>query len=786
MSDELRDAFATILQEYPKDASNPSRAMSDHVRGAFDTIQERLETKLALRATNEYAVEDNADHLKAGNKSALIQFDPGRKARNERNPLLYVSIVFPPDMSGVVLALTDVRPSDSGPDDEEKTRQRENLRALLGQETDLAWEFESSTPRALAGDNADSGTRQLARGTLFHEFYRADDLPSDRELVKKLDALLRLEERYVEKFQSKDLLETEEVRDREVPTTRREAPEGSLEEESVVEQLEGEIPETRNLLLYGPPGTGKTYSTARRAVELCGELERGQEVERRELMRRYRRLRSQGRIEFVTFHQSFGYEEFVEGIRPVMAEDGGDSDKTGDDVQYEYDTGVFKRIALLAASEGLDLKRDDQQFEARWRALQQRVEEEREVTCKSKKAKYRVETVDRDRFRLVRIDGESSTTYTVEKKTVKRWWNNRHELGDNFHRLGRDRVDSVMSRPGNFTPNWVMYRLILEQGTTEPSSVAGVGRSVQRGSHDQRIADAATYLDERREERSTDAFTGFEGARQYVLIIDEINRGNISKILGELITLLEPDKRLTRDDELLVSLPYSKETFGVPPNLHLLGTMNTADRSIALLDAALRRRFEYEEMMPSAEVVTNVLLDGWEVETADELDDDRRYLLNLAPALMETINRRIEFLYDRDHQIGHSYFLEAEDLESLRQAFVDRIIPLLKEYFYGAWHQLGLVLGCPVDRRGNPQRERTDEHVFDESGDYRAPMVRVDTLDEQDVLRTDHPDFEDRQTSWEIQPEFKNPEESTELKPFFEGVLDPDVVEQVQNGTYVG
>ena len=171
--------------------------------------------------------------------------------------------------------------------------------------------------------------------------------------------------------------------------------------------------------------------------------------------------------------------------------------------------------------------------------------------------------------------------------------------------------------------------------------------------------------------------------KNHVIIIDEINRGNISKIFGELITLIEPSKRLfTKNDEhpKKVTLPYSKKSFGVPKNLYILGTMNTADKSIALLDSALRRRFSFTEMLPKSSVIKNkISITGIEVDK-----------------LFETINSRIEFLIDKDHTIGHSYFLKIKDnpsIEALALTFINEIIPLLTEYFYGDFEKIQLVLG---------------------------------------------------------------------------------------------
>jgi 5-methylcytosine-specific restriction protein B len=219
------------------------------------------------------------------------------------------------------------------------------------------------------------------------------------------------------------------------------------------------------------------------------------------------------------------------------------------------------------------------------------------------------------------------------------------------------------------------------------------------------------------------------------LIIDEINRGNVSKILGELITLLESDKRLGARSELKLPLTYSPgHRFAVPPNLHVLGTMNTADRSIALMDVALRRRFTFEELMPQTDVIRTILSDN-KVDAA---------VVDLTTDLFATLNHRIRFLYDRDHQLGHAYFLDVASLEGLRKVMVDRVIPLLQEYFYGAWPKIAIVLGCPYDEAGRPLRKG---HLVEKTGAgqaYAAPMILADVFGEEATLGFDHDDYENR------------------------------------------
>ena len=260
-----------------------------------------------------------------------------------------------------------------------------------------------------------------------------------------------------------------------------------------------------NTILYGPPGTGKTYSTTRRCIEICdGKTGRSDE----DVRERYKELLKEGRVEFVTFHQSYGYEEFVEGLRPETGEGAGFRLKPTD--------GVLKRIA------------------------------DRARECKA-------------------------------------------------------------SLP-------------------------------------------------------------------HVLVIDEINRANVSKVLGELVTLLEEDKR----EKVAVTLPYSPGPFTLPTNLHVLGTMNTADRSIALLDTALRRRFEFEELPPDPDLLKKV--EGIDL-----------------PAVLRAVNERLEYLIDRDHLIGHAWLMGAKTKAGVDHIMRRKIIPLIAEYFHDDWNKVRAVLGGAGD-----------------------------------------------------------------------------------------
>ena len=210
-----------------------------------------------------------------------------------------------------------------------------------------------------------------------------------------------------------------------------------------------------------------------------------------------------------------------------------------------------------------------------------------------------------------------------------------------------------------------------------------------------------------------------EEKSNYVLIIDEINRGNIANIFGELITLIEPSKRAGKSEALSVTLPYSKETFSVPDNLYIIGTMNTADRSLALMDTALRRRFHFIEMMPQPELLADIKVEGVDIQR-----------------LLERMNARITALYDREHTLGHAFFIPLHGeptLTKLREIFERQILPLLQEYFFEDWNKIRLVVGKTlvieetvaidlfdeaVDGMVNPKTYRLNLPALDQAATY--------------------------------------------------------------------
>ncbi len=369
-----------------------------------------------------------------------------------------------------------------------------------------------------------------------------------------------------------------------------------------------------NQILYGPPGTGKTYSVISKALEI---IEGNASNDRS----KFREYVESGQIKFVTFHQSYGYEEFVEGIKAK-------NDANGN-LQYEVEEGIFKVICQTAKKKN-------------------------EIIVKTKDDN---KIIDEDNFKelydsYVLTLPEYSTSPSSKILTT--------QTGYEFHLYKNTTPSIVVRAKSGSTPMSVAYSKLKR--------VLFDGEEYAYPSYEPKIIDDMKL--------DIQKHTVDNSSKNYVLIIDEINRGNISKIFGELITLIEPSKRLGADDEIMVELPYSKEKFGVPSNLYIIGTMNTADRSIALMDTALRRRFEFVEMMPEYDNLNEINIEG----------------INIGE-MLKTINERIEYLYDRDHTIGHAYFMGVTDMGALANVFKNKILPLLQEYFYDDWEKIRLVLG---------------------------------------------------------------------------------------------
>ena len=344
----------------------------------------------------------------------------------------------------------------------------------------------------------------------------------------------------------------------------------------------------KNQILYGPPGTGKTFNTINMALEICGEdLD---DLERFEIKQLYDERIEQGQIIFTTFHQSMSYEDFIEGIKPIEPE------KEGEPVIYKVIEGIFKRACIEAS---FNFAKENESVETGnvldfslaydnfIQELEERLATENEVELEIKNGgKVIVDSISsQGNVQIKHKQGQR--LYTVSKARLSKLQKEIKNLEEvsNIN----DTFRSIIGG-SNSSAYWSVLNAI-RQGNISNTSKQGLKRNY-------------TWEEKREVVQSLDKaiFKG-RNAKPCVLIIDEINRGNVSAIFGELITLIEKDKRLGQTEELIAQLPYSKDEFGVPPNLFIIGTMNTADRSVEALDSALRRRFSFVEMSPDPDII---------------------------------------------------------------------------------------------------------------------------------------------------------------------------------------
>lgn len=460
-----------------------------------------------------------------------------------------------------------------------------------------------------------------------------------------------------------------------------------------------------NTILYGPPGTGKTYNTVNYAVSIienkefmaiCAEAYQ-------DVFERYLTYKKQGQIRFVTFHQSYGYEEFIEGIKPVL------NDEAEESIQYKIESGVFKEFCEQAQQ--LKLTAHDQVMEGNKKVWK--------ISLGGSGKNWLKEECFKDN--QIRIGWDEEGTDFIEDgeypSDTLYYFYEGMSVGDIVFSLGDQKhIDAIGIITGE--PQW----LEAEEDFKRSREVEWIATDIYENIYELNgktnlvqqtiyelwrlsINDVNNLILKYSQNNQIDVE---ENTNNYVFIIDEINRGNISKIFGELITLIEPTKRIGALEEMHVKLPYSKKDFGVPQNVYLLGTMNTADRSIALMDTALRRRFDFIEMLPNLNAVADIKVGHIHIQR-----------------LMEVMNARIEALYDREHTIGHAYFMslkEDSSLENLANIFKNAIIPLLQEYFYEDYSKIQLVLGDHL----KPQQYR---FILDEKLSIKGLFGRAIDID---------------------------------------------------------
>ncbi|WP_306392529.1 McrB family protein [Telluria beijingensis] len=417
-----------------------------------------------------------------------------------------------------------------------------------------------------------------------------------------------------------------------------------------------------NRILYGPPGTGKTYRTTREALSIIEgtPTPAGDHADHR---KRFDALRNAGRIAFVTFHQSFSYEDFIEGIR---------AEAVGGQLSYKVRDGIFKRMAITAMyrqpvrpAAGRAPEFDDVH-----EAFIAEVEAGLPYEVMSSTGSHLAIAGVNDNGTFLVTHANRTLRHGVSRKRLKALY----EAYPDRAALGKkSAVNAISSVIGssNATVYWAVLDRLLE-----------FKERVQAGLEDEHgevdVADEPPEY-EQIKRRVLGGEDLAPNGKPYVLIIDEINRGNMSRIFGELITLIETSKRAGGNERAEVQLPYSNERFSVPDNLYVIGTMNTADRSLAVVDTALRRRFDFIEMMPDLEALKHKKVEGVDIAR-----------------MLGAINLRIEHLYDREHTIGHSFFIHLEPqarIADLARIFRNNVLPLLEEYFYEDWEKIDKVLG---------------------------------------------------------------------------------------------
>jgi len=447
-----------------------------------------------------------------------------------------------------------------------------------------------------------------------------------------------------------------------------------VEEEKVeIPKLEKHTPNIQlNTILYGSPGTGKTFHSISHAVAIVENKPVYLIVkEDRVLVKaRFDLYVLNGQIVFSTFHQSMGYEDFIEGIKPIVS--GPNAEELEEDqLSYAIEDGIFKRLCTEASfsfvQQNLTSKTEKVlDFSSEYDRYVDSVNERFAAGKKNEMLtisgqKLYVESISQKNNIIIRhINGTRS--YIVSKQRLIKISQAFPDLNEvtNINEQFRSVIGG-----SNASAYWSVLNAIRKQPSDSPSKPA---KTITEKKY--------TYEDKKGiiESLNNNDYQ-IANPKKYVLVIDEINRGNVSQIFGELITLIEEDKRLGREEALKSILPYSKENFGVPCNVHIIGTMNTADRSVEALDTALRRRFSFVLMTPKPDLL-KITKEGISL-----------------PKILTVLNSRLTILKDIDHTIGHAWLWDVTNVVQLREVFGNKILPLLQEYFYNDYEKLGLVLG---------------------------------------------------------------------------------------------
>ncbi|EAL1750585.1 AAA family ATPase [Campylobacter coli] len=469
-----------------------------------------------------------------------------------------------------------------------------------------------------------------------------------------------------------------------------------------------------NQILYGPPGTGKTYHTIDKALEILGEnLE-----SRDEKKAKFDEYVKNGQIVFTTFHQSYGYEEFVEGIKPMI-----NNEANSQEIQYEIKDGIFKDICNRALEnyENSNLNTEE---------LREKIKLREKVEKFLNRLLETNEPISKTKGGNFFINSFNNNTIEIYSEDVERF--------DGIFKLSLSTFITLLKSNIEFNSAVEMFKKVFDRDYADRTHTYYFN-----------LVNKFKEYEKQAVLKTEDNKISSNSLNSYIIIIDEINRGNVSKIFGELITLIEASKRIGESEELKVTLPYSGKKFGVPKNVYIIGTMNTADRSITSLDTALRRRFEFIEMMPDPDLLKNVFICK-DVENPnkdeDYLGDDAKTegFAEILQNILISINKRIEFLLDREKTIGHAFFMSEavkfnkdnwcksdeyeEDwyvlsISKLKSIFQNKIIPLLQEYFYNDYALISAVLN---DNGMIEKCEKDDK--------YLQKIKNLDNVDSEKII----------------------------------------------------
>ncbi len=488
-----------------------------------------------------------------------------------------------------------------------------------------------------------------------------------------------------------------------------------------------------NTILYGPPGTGKTYHTAIYAVAIIenkglAEVVSEAKTNYNEVLRRYNEYKAIGRIAFTTFHQSYGYEEFIEGIKPVIVSDDENEEKS--DIKYDIKAGIFKEFCTKASAIKYSEQVDDYGINDNPLIWKVSLDGTGDNPTRSECLTNGHIRIGWDNYGK---DITDQTDFSVSGgKNPLNAFINRMRIGDIvLSCYSAATIDAIGVVTGDYEwndeysnlkrlrkVNWIVKN--INEDITEITNGVTMTLSTVYKISSITLDDVMTIVKKHKPEETTYVVPN----GNYVFIIDEINRGNISKIFGELITLIESTKRIGANEEMQAVLPYSGKQFGVPNNVYIIGTMNTADRSIALLDTALRRRFDFREMLPDPDVLKGIYVEDLSVSD-----------------MLFNINNRIAVLYDREHTIGHAYFMvlkSSPDIDTLGRIFEKKIIPLLQEYFYEDYEKIRLVLG------DNKKEDEQTQFIAKKSNDLETLFGSADIdIDETDSYEINKKAFYD-------------------------------------------